>query len=289
MLIGGQVASGSERQYVTILADGKRCAVFSAEVTTRGDLLIFLPTGGRYIDLDGNETQLDGGVIKQQRYSVHPSPSMPDMNMIKHTVEANDKIFTTEHFTRALKINSCFAMILLRIARPTIPELKEKPKGRVHTLNPFEPSSFSLYYCILVSQAERTFTYDTAAYFNIFDLVAGDFRVTVLYGFLSVPAYRGVTAHFLTLDPRMTQGELTQEQLNAVMEGVNEGQAVALFSEIGQSLASRMIQDIKREIDWEPEELEILDVADLYPEGTQGSASWLAVRDALRKLQSKGS
>lgn len=263
------------RKYVTVDIDGAARIVWSAELSKAGDLLIFLHSTGRYLD-DRNQapSELHDRTINQQRYSVHVSPSMPEMNMIKHTVEANGKQITTSHFTRAIKRTDRYAPLLSRLVRHTLEPTKATLATKSHSLGRYEPDRYTLYFSLFVGSADRQFLYPPEFSFRVKTLTFGRFSLVMLYSFISMPAGKGMTSHFLTHDPGLMTDDERRSEMEMFMNGLTEPQAVGLFFESGKALIDKLAGEALLDRETPSSAHEVLSLRDFWPEGYRGSTSW---------------
>lgn len=281
------MAHNIDRNRATIDVDGRPRHVWNAELTKHGDLMIFLPAGGLFVIEDTDvPTDWHRKPIKQQRYSVHRSPRIPEGNMIKHTVEVDGREHTTVHFTGALKSEKSFAPLFCRIVGSHLVDADGQAGVKIHSLGRYEPAHFSLCYFLFVGRRDRPVSFPDARFFNTKCVDVGDFKIVTIWGFFSARSREGQTWHVVTTDPEKVSDADLLENTKLVMGGADELNMVNMFCEIGTKMMKHITADEREHADLPSGPPSSEHAVDLWRDGYRGSASWneMVLRSSIRKM-----
>lgn len=227
----------------TIDVDGQPRALVSLRASNDDDLFVIIKHAQQFRQIRKrlemqSEHPLHGKEIAEQRYSVHPSRDMPDMNFIKHTlwVDGAEKD-STVHFTRALKTTGRFAH-LFTCMPPHLGQaryLAKREEFKNQSLGSYLPAQYTLAYAVLVSASDRKFIppkTKLSSFCAVHDMVAGPYRVTVLSTFLPFPSdSNSQLMHTMTLDPKAAQSDAQRQALERGMDGYDEARMLMNFRE----------------------------------------------------------
>ncbi len=182
----------------TLTANGRVRSVLSvAERKNKGDLVLTLRAGGRSRDL-GRQIHEDssyphhGKAISEHRISIHASrESLSGVNTIKLTRLHEDGTEQTRaNVTSAIKQENQFSFVYLHRCSDLLTEEYDvgETDAKNISLGSFD-SLFTPIFAVFVGHADRAFHQPLKPGCNIIQRVFLDFRLVILWSFLSVPAH----------------------------------------------------------------------------------------------------
>lgn len=285
-----------------INVNGTPRSLFTVRISNQGSLLLSLKRPKMFRDFgviveDSGKTVEHGKEIAEQRFSVHPSPFLPDENVIHYTmyVDGSPKI-EHRHYTRAIKINRRFALMFakrctdLSIGRYNL----SSGKGEVISICEYHPTKFTLFCSVLVGPSGLPFdvpNFDCCEFHNIVEREFGQFKLVLVYSFFSLPSHStGAISHYGTIDPA-TQSDEERQVYAHFIDGLYPMQSLVTIFNTFRNLAAEMVSIIKQEASEKYEGVrlkkirQVLDVSDFYKEGTIGSDSWKRHREKMDALR----
>jgi len=225
--------------------DGTSKTLLSVAVRKNGDLVMDLKSADKYTDIDIHKdqpgfTELHNKTVLNQKYSVHTSnKSKTNINVIKQTFlfeDGTEHVFNY-HFTKALKQTNLFAPIYMRLFPNLSAEKYDTPEddGTNISIGKFDTKKFTLFGGVFIAHKSRFFEMYRNCKFGICQVVAGDYRVVLLYSFSPFPAFdHGYLHHFTTFDEKSEISKssiFVQAYSEAVANGFNEMEAVVAYME----------------------------------------------------------
>ena len=199
------------------------------------------------LDLEGQKYS-HAPLIREQHYSVHPSPQLPTENVIHWTqVSEMGEAFGRMAYTRAIKAKTRFAFVhnyLIHSLRDSKP-VKSNPKADVANIGSYNPDLFSVIYSLFVADKDRVFV-GMADNFNIFQRVIGNYRVVVLWSYIRFPSYpAGVWTHLPTRRLELIPSDEERAIMDTYMNGFDEDACVLLYKISRKSLHDALITMIE--------------------------------------------
>lgn len=171
--------------------------LFSVEEKRKGDLMLYLHPAEQFEGEGQNQN------IKQQRYSIHPSPnSSQGINVIKHTLELkNKKILTSRNYTKVIKRRAGFCNIFSRRSPNLSPDhYNVNSKRRLISLGEYDPITLTLIYSIYISHPDVIFTHYKPIDFNVLQHKFTYFNLILLWSYALFPSHSsGKLLHNITI------------------------------------------------------------------------------------------
>jgi hypothetical protein len=162
--------------------------------------------------------------IKEQRYSIHPSPESPDGNLLKSTMRiAAGKTFHTRHWTKAIKSGQGYAPMFVQRCPTLDSENYSVTKAGIQelSLGSYDPQHFTPFFGVLVAARDNEFELPVATQFpaifvpiNVAQHQFRSVRLIVLWSFLSLPSHPSSMASLFQTNvdkPELTEGLSTQQ------------------------------------------------------------------------------
>ncbi len=271
----------------TIQTDSGERALFTVRDRPRdGDLHIDYMTGP-YLGYEGDK----GRSIDRQKYSVHPTPRVPDGNAIKTTVFlADGEELYVRQFTTALKQGRKFALLFTR----RFFDLRRGPPARQNKedricLGRIDPA-FSLLLCVLVSPADRAFEPPSEPdKFSIIQRAFSQVRVTVLWTFLSFPAGdHGESMHVSTERAEQINDPMMRDANERTMMGDDEAECIEGFysacEDLIDSLKFLKIREMRAAGESEFAVTLMCNSFAIFKVASRDTAEWQAYKDRMKPI-----
>lgn len=179
---------------VTIVADGQEKRLFTVREKTKDDLIVVLKRGALAGGTPRSGRADDGvpSLIKQSRYTIHPSNASPTGNLINYHYDGKHReTFNGRFWTDAIKLHDGFAPVtqvwVPDVRSPTFDPSARKAPERV-SLGIYEPDHFRLRYMVLISAPGRAFAMPKGENINETSIVFRRFRLTILWNYVPFPS-----------------------------------------------------------------------------------------------------
>ena len=178
----------------TVTADGHEQRLFTVRETAKDDLILTLKRGELAGGLPRSGGSDDGvpSLIKQSRYSIHPSNASPTGNLIHYHYDGrHSEQFKGRFWSDAIKSHGGFAPITqvwVPDVRSTTFDAPVRTKPDRVSLGQFEPDHFRLRYMPLVSAPDRAFVVPSDENLNMTSVVFRQFRLTILWNYVPFPS-----------------------------------------------------------------------------------------------------
>jgi hypothetical protein len=196
------------------------CPLFTVVEKPSGELTIGIASAERF---GSDHTQ--GPEVREQRYSIHPSPRSADYTTIKHTLNLSDgQQITHVIVTDAVKRRTGFASVLVR--RMPNPEQsgrrvsdKDRATSQIYCLPKYDPSQFTLFHGLFVGPRGLKF----GAQHEGVGIVQHEFRcfsLVIPATYSAVPSHHTTEyMHILTLRPEHPNNPDLETALRKQMSG----------------------------------------------------------------------
>lgn len=200
--------------------------VLSFEEKNDGSILIGMNQASDWIDLDDFSEDDTFG----QHYSVHPAPSLPDITVIKHTLDARHGQYQSVSHIRGLARGGLWplfyrAYVDLRQDRYLY---RTKKSEDVRSLGTIDFSRQTLVLMVAVSRAPSFLPVEETPNFKVEGFRLGEFHCSIAYCWANYPAPRfGAIGHKFSM--RYSLGKADLHRLNRISEPIPKEQ---LASEI---------------------------------------------------------
>jgi hypothetical protein len=197
-----------------------------------GDLVIKLKAGGFYREMGhGASSNIE---IKSQRYSIHCSrQSETKINKIQHTLELENGVIRTEHYTKAIKHFNQFAGLFIKRC-PDLSAPKYVAFNRnegVLVLDDYNPKTSTLYYMVIIGPKGGNIDIDLVIDINRHSIQFREFSLTIFWCYGMVPSYEhGALGHMRTIDPEKIPKGL--ENIQEVENGWTAEEAILTFHQL---------------------------------------------------------
>ncbi len=183
-------------------------SILGCSENLKGELVIFPSFAQKFSEKEfvnlNNDKQ-----IRNQHYTIHNSPHLDSENVLNHTLEFVDETkLNTRIYTKAFKrTNSLIPIFLARgqdFSNSRYQTFKN-PINNYITLGEYDPKITTLYYMVVIGNAE--FIFDENYHdINIITINFKKYSMSLLWNFAHIPSHStGSKSHFLTLPNYHTQ------------------------------------------------------------------------------------
>jgi hypothetical protein len=210
--------SQNTTKFAVRVPDGERI-LFSIVEKTNGELILPI-SGAEKMGIDWTT----GPNVREQRYSIHPSPKSADFTTVKLTIVLEEHPSTTiVALTNAVKKKTGFSIILVRrcqnLVHATQRPIRHKPQDQLVTLPEFDPTKFTLFHGLFVGHPKSKFD-ATEPNVIIAPLFFKNFQIVVMASLFRMPSHRTTEfLHALTVRPEAAKHEQQEALLRFLMTG----------------------------------------------------------------------
>ena len=191
--------------------------------------------------------------MREQRYSIHPSPKSPEFTTIKQTINVEgSRRITTVALTDAVKKQSGFSIILVRrcqnlVDAPRI-SFRHKPQDKLLGLAEFDPTQFTLFVGIFVGHPDTKFDV-TNEEIVIAPFYFGNFQIVLMASLLTMPSHHTTEfVHALTTPPELAKHEHQGKLLRHLMTGKSPLICIQQYQNSVKWLAKRFLERMLLEV-----------------------------------------
>jgi hypothetical protein len=235
--------SQNTTRFAVRVPDGERI-LFSIVEKTNGELILPI-SGAEKMGTDWTT----GPNVREQRYSIHPSPKSADFTTLKLTIVLEGHPSTTiVALTNAVKKKSGFSIILVRrcqnLVHATQRPIRHKPRDKLVTLPEFDPMKFTLFHGLFVGHPKSKFD-ATEPNVIIAPLFFKNFQIIVMASLFRMPSHRTTeSVHALTARPESAKHAQQEALLRFLMTGRPPEICIRQYNNSVNWLAKRFMERI---------------------------------------------
>lgn len=227
---------------VDVLGQFRR--LFSLKENNDGTVMVLF--GSAEFMGDGHGQEHEDKRIKNQKYSIHPSPTSPQqINMIKYElILENFGVVKERHATAAMKVHDRFAPVGFVLApdlRPSRYLLRFPPSAAIN-FGYYDPENFLCIYGIFVGPRDKDFSQADQFDVQIKTASFSHFKVVAMCSFVELPASPiGARVRVRTTQPDwMSNDEMGAALRN--IKGLDAAECVDLFRQARSDLVDRYVE-----------------------------------------------
>lgn len=227
---------------VEVLGQPRR--LFSLKENNDGTVMVLFGSAEFMGDGHGQEHQDDR--IKNQKYSIHPSPSSPQqINMIKYElILEKSGVVRERHATAAMKVHDRFAPVVFVLApdlRPSRYLLRFPPAATIN-FGYYDPENFLCIYAIFVGPRDKDFPQAPQFDMQIKTAIFNHFKIVAMCSFVGLPASPiGARVRVRTTQPDWMSNDEMGAALRDI-EGLDASGCVEQFRRTRNDIVSKYVE-----------------------------------------------